>query len=383
MPQVLWLFEYPVAGGGEHSLLAAWPQLRAAGIEPVAACPTGPIVELLRAAGVPHLDYDLRPHGGRHSQTARREKLAELLQRTTPALLHANSLAMSRLLGPVSRAAGIPAIGHIRDIVGLSTRAIEDINQLDRIIAVSQETREFHLAQGLDPERSMVLHNGVDLNRFAPRAATGWVHEQLQLPADALLAGDLGQLIRRKGHDVMLAAAKSLLPKFPHLHWVIAGECHSQKDEAKSHLAELHATAAECQGRVHLLGSVQPAEHLLNELHLLVHPARQEPLGRVLLEAAACGCAIIATDVGGTRSIFPQVIESSVEADGCKSPMAWLVPPNDAEAIAEAVEELLEKEALRQRLSQEARRRAEEEFDAEVAGRKLADVYKQLLQQSL
>ena len=38
---------------------------------------------------------------------------------------------------------------------------------------------------------------------------------------------------------------------------------------------------------------------------LLVHPARQEPLGRVLLEAAAIGLPIIATDVGGTREIFP------------------------------------------------------------------------------
>ena len=67
-----------------------------------------------------------------------------------------------------------------------------------------------------------------------------------------------------------------------------------------------------------------------------MHPARQEPLGRVLLEAAAAGVAVVATDVGGTPEIFPPDSES-----------ARLVPPDDAAALAAAMLELLDDEALR------------------------------------
>ena len=77
-----------------------------------------------------------------------------------------------------------------------------------------------------------------------------------------------------------------------------------------------------------------PQRHalLLNELTLLGHAARQEPLGRVLLEAAAAGVAVVATDVGGTREIFP------TEADAAR-----LVPPDDAATLAAAMLELLGK----------------------------------------
>ena len=70
-----------------------------------------------------------------------------------------------------------------------------------------------------------------------------------------------------------------------------------------------------------------------------MHPARQEPLGRVLLEAAAAGVAVVATDVGGTREIFPP------EADAAR-----LVPPDDADALAAAMLELLGNRELRGRL---------------------------------
>jgi len=90
-------------------------------------------------------------------------------------------------------------------------------------------------------------------------------------------------------------------------------------------------------------------DRLLEELTLLVHPARQEPLGRVLLEAAACGVAVVATDVGGTREIFP-------EGAGA----ARLVPPDDPAAMAAAMEEVLRDAQLRSLMGAAARRRAEE-----------------------
>jgi glycosyltransferase involved in cell wall biosynthesis len=98
---------------------------------------------------------------------------------------------------------------------------------------------------------------------------------------------------------------------------------------------------------------------------LLLHTARQEPLGRVLLEAAASGLPVVATDVGGTPEIFP------ADAHG-----AMLVRPGDVPAVVEAVAHLLSDEQLRQAVGRAARARAEAVFDVQAAaGRVITEYY--------
>jgi glycosyltransferase involved in cell wall biosynthesis len=87
-----------------------------------------------------------------------------------------------------------------------------------------------------------------------------------------------------------------------------------------------------------------------------------------LLEAAASGVAVVATDVGGTREIFP------AELDG-----AILVPPDDERALAEATLALLENEPRRQSLARAARRRAEVAFDIRAAAQRLIAQYEAVL----
>ena len=105
----------------------------------------------------------------------------------------------------------------------------------------------------------------------------------------------------------------------------------------------------------------------MNELAMLVHPARQEPLGRVLLEAAASGVAIVATDMGGTPEIFPPSLSA-----------ARLVPPDDVEALAEAILTVAGDPALRAQLSVAARHRAETAFDHRQATANLVRHYREL-----
>ena len=73
---------------------------------------------------------------------------------------------MSRLVGPVTAELGIPSMGHIRDIVSLSAKAMADVNCNTRLLAVSHATRDYHVAAGLDADKAFVLYNGVDLQRF-------------------------------------------------------------------------------------------------------------------------------------------------------------------------------------------------------------------------
>jgi glycosyltransferase involved in cell wall biosynthesis len=305
----------------------------------------------------------------RPSQLVRRERLAALIGRVAPQLVHANSLSMTRLSGPVVEATRTASMGHLRDIVRVSRRAMDDINRHRRILVVSQAARDFHLARGLSAEKSYVQYNGVDLQMFHPRPRTGALHEELSLPRAAPLVGFIGQLGMRKGVDVLLDAARRLSQQLPDFHLVLVGTRHSTKVEAVDFERRLYesASSAMLAGRVHFLGEREDVPQILNELTLLVHPARQEPLGRVLLEAAATGLPVVATRVGGTEEIFP--------AAG----MARLTSCDEADALAGAMCELLSDSAWRDSLGRAARKQAEAVFDVHGVCRQLLAHYRAAL----
>lgn len=371
---LLLLCEYPTLNGGERSMLATFAGLSAAGFRiSVAAPPDGPLADAVVSAGtelVPFSVFDA--HGVRRPLESLRDELADLLLKNRPDLLHANSLSMGRLSGPVASALGTPSISHLRDILRLNARAIADLNCHTRLLAVSEATRSYHVDVGLSGKKTHVLHNGVDLKEFQPRLATGFLHRELGIPAGAMLVGSIGQLGLRKGQEVLLDAAVSLIPRFPEVHYVLVGQRCSNKEESVAFEQKLQtASETSLHGRLHLLGVRNDVAAILNELTVLAHPARQEPLGRVLLEAAASGVALIATEVGGTAEIFPPSERA-----------ALLVPPNDAAALAGALSELLLNAELRAALGSAARRRAEVAFSVETATARLIEQYRATLNMS-
>ena len=373
MREILLLCEYPTLNGGERSMLATLDGVRAAGFTPVIMAPAqGPLADALAARNVELLPFECRTTDGtRRPQNHLRDELTRLLQHRRPALLHANSLAMSRLSGPVAADLGIPSLSHLRDIINQSAQAIADLNRHPRLLAVSHAVREFHVAAGLAAEKVHMLYNGVDLETFRPRTPTGYLHRELGLPPESPLIGTIGQIGLRKGHDVLLRAAAAIADRLPNVHYLIVGQRHSEKDESRRFEQDLHdASSGPLAGRVHFLGFRNDVARLLGELMLLVHPARQEPLGRVLLEAAAAGLSIVATDVGGTPEILPPDQDA-----------ARLVPSGDAAALGAAIVELIGDPALRHRLGLAARRRAEDRFNIRDSVNALLGHYELLVSQ--
>jgi glycosyltransferase involved in cell wall biosynthesis len=372
MPHVVLLCEYPTLNGGERSMLATLDGVDRAGFRVTAvAPPDGPLAGALRFKGIDLVPLgDLDSQSNRPSQAERREELAAIVAHLHPDLVHANSVSMGRLSGPVVAAAGARSIAHLRDIIKLSGQATADLNRHTRILAVSEATRAAHVACGLDPAKAFALHNGVDLEQFHPRPATGWLHRELGLPHQARLVATIGQIGLRKAQDVLAQAAALVAAEQPDVHWLILGERSSEKAESLRFEANLkEAATGVLAGRFHLLGRRNDVDRVLDEITLLVHPARQEPLGRILLEAAAAGLAVIATDVGGTREIFP-----------AESDAAWLIAPNDPKALAEATGELLRDEPRRCQMAAAARRRAEEAFSIDRAVAGLVGHYREVLE---
>ncbi len=215
MRRVLILCEYPTLLGGERSMLATLPAIRAAEFDVQVAAPDGgDLADALRRADVPHVPWRVQDENGERFPLDRlRANIAAIVRDFRPHLLHANSLSMSRIVGPVATQCGLRSIGHLRDIFTLSNQAVDDVNANHRLVAVSNATRRFHEAQGIASEKCVVLYNGVDLEQLQPRWPTGCLHEELHLPAEAQLIATIGQLGLRKGIDVALARRYGSSPK--------------------------------------------------------------------------------------------------------------------------------------------------------------------------
>ena len=326
MTKVLVVCEYPTLNGGERSFLSVLPLLIDDGFEIcVAAPPVGEFATELQRIGVRHLAFERHDADGRRLDIGDvRSRLASLVREATPDFVHANSLSMSRMLGPVAPEMGIPSIGHLRDIIKISRAVIDDLNWNSRILAVSRATRQWHTNAGVDPDKTFVVHNGVDLEQFQPREATYWLHDSLGLSHNVQLIASIGQIGIRKGLDTLLKAAPGFVSDNDHL--VVVGQRFSEKQESIEFEANLRSVASRAPlcGRVHFLGWQTEIARLMNEISLVVHAARQEPLGRVLLEAAASGVPVVATDVGGLARFSQWVAMPQVWFQSMMQ-MRWLV----------------------------------------------------------
>jgi len=371
MIRVLVLCEFGSLNGGEQSLLAVVKPLRTLGFALTVAAPReGPLADSLRASDVRLVPLDRQTWDARRGLADRRRALSQLLASERPEVLHANSLAMSRLSGPVAASQGLASIGHLRDIMRISRAAAADLNCHSRLLAVSYAVRDWYAGQTLDAEKVFVAYNGVDLQRFRPQAPTGYLAEELGLPPSTPLVLSIGQVILRKGLDVLLQAARRVLDQRGDVHFLVVGRRFSDKPETIGYEQELRRLASirPLAGHIHFLGVRSDVDRLLAETTLLVHAARQEPLGRVLLEAAAAGTPVVATAVGGTREIFPP------EANA-----ALVVPPDDPAALATEIQRALADPSLCRVLGAAARRMAEDRFADQQAARVLADHYRRIL----
>lgn len=330
----------------------------------------GPLLEAAAVLNIPAEEFRSRdPDGTRLSPQILADHLNREALRLSLDLIHANSLTMGRHLGAAAAMVSIPTTSHVRDIMSLSKATIRDLNQHRRLIAVSDATRDFHIEQGIDPKKIQRVYNGVDCKKFQPRKSSGELKRQLQLSTDATLIATIGQICLRKSQTDLAEAAVLLKKKHPDTNYLIVGERHSTKRESIEFDAQISDVfnAAGISSRLHRLGYVETMPDLLNQVEILVHPARQEPLGRVLLEAAASGVAMVATSVGGTAEIL----------EDQKS--ALLVEPKSPAALANAMSQLLMSRELRFELGIAAREAVVQKFALADRAEELADAWKQTL----
>jgi glycosyltransferase involved in cell wall biosynthesis len=192
-----------------------------------------------------------------------------------------------------------------------------------RVTAVSEEAAADVRARGFWPGRGIeVTYPGVDLREYGTRRVTdgqGW--GRWNIPAGAIVYGTTGRLVPQKAYDVLLAAAGALAAKGLAFHVLIAGDGSLREDLEKD------IARRSLQGRVTLVGHESDIPKFLANLDVFVMPSRSEGFGIALLEALASGLPCVGTRVGG----IPDLLGGQT---------GLLVPPEDPEALADAMERL-------------------------------------------
>lgn len=376
--RILVFGEYGTRNGGENSFLAIAPELMNRGWEFHAAVPLeSEFADALRASGIAVHDLALfNVDGQRKTQSGIRIEFANSIGLVKPDLVHCNSLSTSRICGPVTRQLGLPSLGYLRDILKLSKKAVSDINHLDAIIAVSSATRNWHCDQGIDSNKTFVVYNGVDPNQFFPdplshqSEADCPVRSQLGIPPDAPLLLFVGQIGIRKGIDTLVDAFLNILESAPKTHLLIVGQRHSQKQEAIEYENQLKNKTGTSKHKtsVHWLGHRSDIPMLMRTATILVHPARQEPLGRVLLEAAASGLPILTTRVGGSTEILRNPEFESL-----------LLEPDDPMELSSRILKMIGDSQWLDDLNSSLRDMANQEFSIERCVQQLDSHYRRLL----
>ena len=227
-----------------------------------------------------------------------------------------------------------------------------------RVIAVSQAVAESLQQNGvIEPSKVTVVHNGIDINRFAQSGARGG--------DSRILVGTVGHLAPIKGQDIFVRAAALISKRRQGVQFVIIGEDKSPQMGYRRSLENLIVELG-VSGVVTIEGWRDDIPERLSSLTLFVSAARSEPFGLAIVEAMAAGLPIVAASSEGALEIIE---------DGFSGK---LVPVGDPEAMAAAINDLIDDPLERSRLGRNAQLAARQRYSLARMARDTERVYREV-----
>jgi len=188
------------------------------------------------------------------------------------------------------------------------------------------------------PDKVRVIPNGINVNRFQPRADRERVRSSLGLGPQNQAVGIVAALRPEKNHELFLQTAAMLRTRHPQAKFLIIGD-GPQRAKLETLASELHLGDA-----VQFLGTRADVPELVSALDVFMLTSHVEASPVSILEALACGTPVVATRVG---SIAESVIEGET---------GFLALPGDAQALAQAAGRLLADPQLAQQMGRAGRR---------------------------
>ena len=292
-------------GGSERQFIE---RLRAhpAGFTPIVAClelSGGNLDDFLSLGLPPPEIFDLRGSLLKPNTLVQVARLARLIRARGVRLVHANEFISNFVAFLAARAARVPVIvnrvdlGHLRDGFGARHRTVEKwmSRHADAVCANADGVRRVCIEEeGSAPERTFVVRNGLDLQRFDALAARPL---QGPLPAGRPLVAVVANLWPVKGHRTLLEAIARVHAHRPEARFALVGD-GPERSFLERRIADLHL-----EGVVELLGTRYDVPAILSRADAACLSSQAEGLPNAIMEAMAASLPVVATDVGGTPEL--------------------------------------------------------------------------------
>jgi glycosyltransferase involved in cell wall biosynthesis len=234
-----------------------------------------------------------------------------------------------------------------------------------RFIAVSASVRDIGTSDGqVAPDRVSVLYSGIPIDDFRDGdARTQRLREELGLQGAYPVLINVARLTRVKGQISLVQMMPLVVDRWPTVRLLIVGEGRMRpalQEEIRRHGLEQH---------IALVGQRSDVNDLLALSNLFLFPSVSEGLPLALLEAAAAGKPVVASNCGP----MPEVVE-----DGASG---YLVEPGNPEGLAHATLRILESQDRARAMGERARQIAREKFDIQRSVRALERLYLSILEE--
>jgi len=217
-----------------------------------------------------------------------------------------------------------------------------------------------------DPKKISVIHNGIDLRKFPEFFDdSGEKRREFNIAEDLKVIGAIGTLHPRKGHVYFIRAAALVCKKRKDVQFILIGDGIFEKK-----LMKLSDTLG-LNKRMIFAGYRTDAPSLLSLMDILVQPSLEEGFGLTIIEAMLFSKPVIATNVGG----IPEIVEDGVSG--------ILVPAKNPEAIAGAINYLLDNPDKMKELGSNAKSRVYEKFSLSMMMKRYEMVYEKLVKNEI
>lgn len=234
------------------------------------------------------------------------------------------------------------------------------LRHADRVVAVSEAMRELLKRNGVPEERIALIYNAIDPADAGSATEPAVIRKRHGLAPDQKVVGVIGRFNPEKGQGIFLKAMRKAAQHCPDVKALLIGDGPDQ--------AELERYCREngLNNCVVFTGYRENIADYYRILDLLVLPSFTEGLPNAVLEAMSFGIPVLATSVGGV----PEIIEKD---------NGVLVPPNDPEALAKRMIELLQNESLRKVIGAKGRSTLYPRFAPDHRAGKIVGLYHELL----
>ena len=288
-----------------------------------------------------------------------------------PDVLHCHLIPSNIIAKPLGVLLGVPVVinhDHTNDTRRADSRILLALDRFSNrfashIVAVSASCRDFLITRESIPANDVTLvPNAIDLRRFSPSVAMrDQARIELGLPASARVVAGVGRLNPQKNFALCLDIAAQLAPRFPDLHFLLAGDGPEEK------MLREKAAALGISDRVTFSGYVADTRLVYLAADVLLMPSRYEGLPMTLLEAMAMGLPVVASQLDGIAEVI---------GDGREG---FLVPSDDAALFVERTAALLQDAELSSRIAQNARAKIEASFSVERMTSAVEEIYDRFL----